>query len=503
MLRLLVAFTCLSLFVACSSNDPDDIPSSDQAPQEAAIIVKPTGCKQCHPVQMDPQHDFSCSTCHGGDESGNDRQTAHAGLISQPAHPTVMAETCGSCHPDQVSGVGQSLHFTLNNSVNLVRRAFGATEDVADLTSIPVHASPASALELADDMLRRRCLRCHVYTPGDDYPSTSRATGCASCHLEYSGTRMVSHAFLSTPDDQQCLQCHYGNRVGFDYHGRYEQDLNEEYRTPYITRDEYIRPYGVESHKLSTDIHQQRGMICIDCHQGTNLMNTDDQETLSCASCHDPDLLARNLPPQVFKDNGKYTLLSRASGQEHNLPLMSHPAHATYNRTVDCQVCHGQWAYNDRGTHLLRSDTDNYDDFLYLTVQGSSVVENFLDNNLDFDADEIDPVMADTITNEQRQGIWYRGFTTRRWEDPILGRDETGKIRVMRPILDLHLSWIDEDDEVRFDSVSATDHNKGLRPYTPHTTGPAGMFYQLRINTFLAGEKAAVDHIQESAADSK
>ncbi len=498
MLRLFITLSCLLLLMACSDTEQTGKQTSDQNPKQGSLGTKSTGCKQCHQVEIDPNHSFSCTTCHQGNISASDQAAAHVDLITQPGHPSVMARTCGSCHPDQVSGVSHSLHFTLNNSVNLVRQAYGATEKITDLTAIPVNEPPESVLDLADDMLRRRCLRCHLYTPGDDYPATSRATGCGSCHLQYSGGRMKSHIFQAIPANQQCLQCHYGNRVGFDYLGRYEQDLNNEYRTPYTTREEYIRPYGIEYHQLTADIHQQRGMICIDCHQGSGLMNTTTPKTPSCSSCHSSQLLTKHLPPQVAEVNGTFTLYSRGDGRGHIMPIMHNPAHTTYGQTVDCQVCHAQWAYNDRGTHLLRSDTDNYSDFLYLTVQGSSRVEQILDNNLDFEAEEIEPEMADTITNELRPGIWHRGFTTRRWEDPILGRDTTGKIRVMRPILDLHLSWITDEDEVLFDSVPATAPNNGLLPYTPHTTGPAGMFYKQRINSFLAREKASAASRKEN-----
>ena len=66
----------------------------------------------------------------------------------------------------------------------------------------------------------------------------------------------------------------------------------------------------------------------------------------------------------------------------------------------------------------------------------------------------------------------------------------------MRPVLDLHLSWIDEEHKVRFDAVAAQSDNKGVQPYTPHTTGPAGIFYRQRLQDFYQLEKTEKEGIK-------
>ena len=164
---------------------------------------------------------------------------------------------------------------------------------------------------------------------------------------------------------------------------------------------------------------------------------------------------------------------------------MRHPAHEKYGKEVSCQVCHAQWAFNDSATHLLRSTSDEYDFQERLTVQSSSWVEHVLEHNLYSAEDEIDPTMADGITGQVRPGIWYKGYTQRRWENIIIKRDLDGVIKVFRPILDLHLSAIDEDGEVLSDNLTGT--GRGLLPYTPHTTGPAGLFYYNRFLHLVEG----------------
>jgi len=218
-----------------------------------------------------------------------------------------------------------------------------------------------------------------------------------------------------------------------------------------------------------------------------------DVSVPGCASCHDENRLSVSLSHNISRNpDGSFTLHSVGSKQEHNVPLMRHPAHNKYRDLAACQVCHARWSFNDLQTSLLRSDLDEYDDFSRLTAQGSFEVEKLLLNNLDYDAEGMEPAMSDKISGKQFPGLWHKGYRMRRWEQVTIGRDDAGKLQVMRPILDLHLSWINEDEEVIFDSISATTKNNGMIPYIPHTTGKAGLFYEERIEQFLRSEKEAL-----------
>jgi len=484
----------LSLLFLCScSGEPEqsEETATDSSLTESTVLnISQKGCKSCHAMKLDQAHDIECILCHNGNNESEEKAAGHVGLIDQPAHPDNMLSTCGQCHMDLVLSNTHSSHFTLKNEVNHVRSAFGAKTPLDSLTEIPIVATPQTALELADDLLRRRCLRCHPYFSGDRYPGVVRGTGCASCHLERYEGKLVTHEFMKTPGDTQCLQCHYGNWVGYDYYGRYEHDMNDEYRTPYTTRYDYFRPFGVEFHQLTPDIHQQKGLICVDCHQGPELM-TNTAEQIQCADCHDKNKISRGIAQaniQYNTQDNSYALLSAGTGQLHPLPFMTDKAHDTYGEMVACQVCHAQWSFNDAGTNLMRSDVDEYDDFARLSVQGSFEVERIIKNNTDFDADELPHTMSDKINGEEHLGLWYKGYVTRRWEQVIIGKDDTGRLQVMRPLLDLSLSWIDEDETVRFDSIKSRAANDGLLPYVPHTTGKAGLFYKERIKELLNPE---------------
>ena len=318
------------------------------SPNSSAEQAAPptNGCLRCHTnIQLDANHLIACSRCHGGNAQATEQATAHQGLISKPSHPSFMQQTCGKCHFKLVQTAQHSLHFTLKNKVNTIRHHFGAAETLAQVLEIPEEEPPTTTLGLADDMLRRRCLRCHTYSAGDTYSGVTHGTGCASCHLPWKEGKMASHVFQK-PKDHQCLSCHYSNHVGWDYYGRYEHDFNWEYRTPYTmeTKSHYPdRPYGLEYHDLAPDIHQQAGLVCIDCHRQPGHEQTDLQ--LRCTTCHGWKAAEKPGLDNLQIIDGSLQLQGAEDGKKHTVPLLKHPAHQKYGQEVNCQVCHGQWSF--------------------------------------------------------------------------------------------------------------------------------------------------------------
>lgn len=479
-----ICLALLLLLCGCRNEQTAQQPPAS-APVEPQVSAAPAviGCTGCHAdILLDAAHQLACTSCHRGVDQEGDKERAHAGLIARPSHPEQMASACGGCHPQQVEAAAASLHFTLANKVNTIRRHFGAEKQLAAPTDIPAGETLATPLDLADDMLRRRCLRCHVYSQGDGYTGVRHATGCGACHLAFKDGRMQNHAFIR-PTDRQCLSCHYGNYTGSDYHGRSEHDYHWEYRTPYTSttpQNTLPRAYGVEWHDLAPDLHQQRGLVCVDCHRDSG---HDRGVAITCRTCHGwrPGQPAPALS-NLRVDQQRLLLASRTNGAQHVVPSLRHPAHERYGSKVACQVCHGQWSFNDAPTHLLLMKNPVDDAWDRLIVQGSSEVETLLAHNLYY-SDELPMRMADGLTGEPRPGVWFQGFGLRRWEQMIVGLDSDGVIKVFRPILDLRLSMTEEDGRALFDNITGRDG--GLLPYTPHTTGPAGLFYLDRFRHLL------------------
>ncbi|NNK94735.1 MAG: hypothetical protein HKP41_10330, partial [Desulfobacterales bacterium] len=153
--------------------------SSESDKQEFA------GCAGCHDVELDQNHQFTCVSCHLGNDEEYTVEIAHKDLITNPAHPANAEKSCGACHTRQLELVKPNNHYALSNHLNKVRRVFGAHGTVTDASAISSSPAPASALELVDDLLRRRCLRCHVYYQGDDFARVRHGLGCAACHLSF------------------------------------------------------------------------------------------------------------------------------------------------------------------------------------------------------------------------------------------------------------------------------------------------------------------------------
>lgn len=463
----------------CTNNEPSTAGNSGETVVAASSLLQPApGCRGCHSVSLDTNHDFPCEDCHRGDAKASDQKNAHKGLIAQSAHPNRMVRFCGRCHGHIVDQVARTLHFTVANEVNMVRKAFGSRETLASLTDIPQRGpSPATPLSLVDDLLRRRCLRCHVYSEGEAYPATIHGTGCAACHLAFAHGTLVDHTFLAKPADQQCLSCHYGNRVGADYYGRFDHDVNWDYRTPMFAGEEKREPYGLGYHQLVADVHQQAGMACIDCHGASELMA--GQEPFSCVSCHG-ESLEHTMPPLSIRDGRRELVL--ASGKMVVVPVMVDPAHERYGKKVGCQVCHGQWSFADYGTHLIRMDDPDYELWEGVTRQGSAEIETRLETALYLDGGDDEAMMADGITGKIMSGLWVQAYERRRWEDVNTCVDDQGILQVCRPLLDLHLSYTNADGENVFDGIIPEQGTKTMIPYTPHTTGKAGIFYQQRLS---------------------
>jgi len=485
-IRKLLLITTLSILTACGNdqrqgdnrgtNPPVPPPAKAALPANGKEFENQHGCRACHPFAEKVHAGLDCSGCHGGNPQASKQPEAHLGLVATPGDPAHLQKYCGPCHAEQTATIAASRHFTLTGEVNPVRRHFGATKDLATARDIPQTPRPDTALALADDLLRRRCLGCHVYSRGDDFAATRHGTGCAACHLEYRAGKLLSHRFLAAPGDEQCRTCHYGNRVGGDYYGDFEHDLKKDYRTPFLTDGAYPdRPYGLEQHGLQPDVHQRGGLICRDCHGG---LHQGNDTTISCAACH----LWRAGQPlpgaNLHADKGRLQIQLQANNHLLPVPPTRNPAHARFGKNVDCAVCHAQWGFNDREAHLLRSDVEDFQAWEDLLVQGNFEAETQLLNSL-YTSKEMAPAMTDTFTGQSRPGLWLQLFALRRWEEPLLGRDSRGQLRVMRPSLDLHLTWVDEAGKTVFDAV--TGKGSGLRPYTPHTIGKAGAFYRLRL----------------------
>jgi thiosulfate/3-mercaptopyruvate sulfurtransferase len=164
---------------------------------------------------------YGCITCHGGTGGADDLETAHKGLVREPA----SAEACGNCHADQVAAEPQSLHSNLAG-YDAVLAARGAPDNMAQL----------------EEMRGNHCDNCH--------------TTCGQCHVSrptnLGGGLVADHAFKKIPPmNLTCTGCH-GSRIENEYKGKNQ---------------------GVKA-----DVHWIKGgMPCFSCHSADEMHGATGQ----------------------------------------------------------------------------------------------------------------------------------------------------------------------------------------------------------------------------------
>lgn len=286
------------------------------------------GCLSCHQgiESPGPTHRFPCERCHGGNEKGDTPEKAHQGLVSNPSAFDQASKRCLPCHQGQLSRASRSLMATSAGEINQTRYLWGAQED-SDIRYLnrKIDAYPAlpkfsESGQLVDDLLRVRCLRCHLSTKGGSRYGEFRAEGCAACHMPYgadglsqSKDRTIStltdqirkdpgkqkrgypliHQFTRAIPTRQCLTCHNGHRVGMDYVGLAERDYETSYRFLSQDGDQPSLIYGFDPRRLLPDIHFEKGLTCIDCHYSREVMGDGkiyrhslEQVMIRCQDCH-------------------------------------------------------------------------------------------------------------------------------------------------------------------------------------------------------------------------
>ena len=286
---------------------------------------RPEGCLVCHRgvTGLGNAHRpeaVGCASCHGGDVLTLDKPRAHAGMEAIPGNMATAASRCGqgACHAPIVPRVERSVMATMSGIVRVDRMVFG--EEAPGDAHKPAHVSRLGR-SAADTHLRQLCALCHLgavkkaFGPNDE---GTRGGGCNACHLVYSPAALDAlrryerqkkggtpeaptvHPALSLDiGNGQCFACHSrSGRISTSYEGWHE--LHEppaqasDPAQPSPSRFRIIEGDRVFERVLP-DIHQQRGLDCIDCHTPAEVMgdgvahaSKSGQLRVACADCHAP-----------------------------------------------------------------------------------------------------------------------------------------------------------------------------------------------------------------------
>lgn len=215
-----------------------------------------------------------CRTCHKGNDAAQDKEEAHKGMTARPSD---NLETCGgTCHGKIAATYAKSLHYTTRGQREGVVKRFSKEE-----TSM-----------FDGKVFEQSCRSCHA--------------SCGDCHVKsppVSGIGLgliAGHRFVKKDEGRTCAFCH-GGRV----------------------YPEYTGDYGG-----STDVHYQKGMMCLDCHNRTELhgdgraykTKQEVRQRPRCTGCHDP-FSSDNVRTQV--------------------------AHGVHRDRLSCHACHAAGQYRD------------------------------------------------------------------------------------------------------------------------------------------------------------
>lgn len=305
------------------------------------VLGRPEGCLVCHgdTTGLGNSHrpeSIGCASCHAGDLFTLDKQRAHSRMIRVPGNLADAPRTCGQagCHTEIIPRVEHSIMTTFSGVISANRRAFGEPNPP---TATPPHVRDLR-ISAADIHLRQLCVSCHLGQEKLAWGSIvqeSRGGGCNACHLIYDevaakgltryeaaplGARgdipKVHPALSVNADNNHCFGCHSrSGRISTNYEGWHE--LHEPPPVAKLKHNGAIpAPFrqlddGRYFTRMTPDIHQERGLDCIDCHTATEVMgdgrtvaHKSEQVQLRCEDCHARSLAstpAASLDPESVK----------------------------------------------------------------------------------------------------------------------------------------------------------------------------------------------------------
>lgn len=377
-------------------------------------------CLTCHSkVQgFESSHSpekIGCSSCHLGNPKENSKEEAHKNMILIPGNFYDLDKTCGSpnCHPQMIPRMKNNIMNSMNGVVTVDKWVF-------DEAKLPTFKNSIHEIKFspAEKHLRNLCASCHlsnVKTELGPINELSRGGGCLACHLSYSENALKElryyknkltnyHPNISLQiNNMHCFGCHSrSGRISLSYDGWHETLLKpEEVKSKIGFR---ILDDGRVVQQIQKDIHSEKGMLCIDCHNSYEIMgdgnyylHKEEQLQIQCIDCHlldkpktikifefdyeskkisellklklnDKNFLTtqKNIPyVNAFFENGKSFLIKKEFKEkvEIKMPLFA-CTEGKAHKDLSCATCHNSWTPQCIGCHTEFNDNSTMFDLL-------------------------------------------------------------------------------------------------------------------------------------------
>jgi hypothetical protein len=400
---------------------------------------KPLACTDCH--GGDPRATAK-DRAHVAPRQPlpNDERTApsnHDLAYRRFVNPTdlrVVDRTCGGCHAQVCANVKKSLHATTaghlsdglyENGVVASRTQRFAIFPVRDEDGVVPprahRALPALPAPVLDDrgsigahftdLPRKACMHCHLWSRGLGVRGRLgqdgwyRSEGCAACHVLYaedglskSGDPTVDrleaghplrHEMTSKIPTETCTRCHaLDANIGMSFRGlaQLPPGVPGGPDVPGTTKRLSQGQYFLADPAICPpDVHHERGMHCIDCHDAEDAMGDgnlwgemEHAVGVSCATCHGTfgaratfetgrGTKLRHLRWEggVAVLRGKLDGKDRVAKQAADVVTPGHPHHNPRARAamteaharLECYACHSAWSVNFFGFHFDRNES--------------------------------------------------------------------------------------------------------------------------------------------------
>lgn len=470
----------------------------------AALAAQPdAGCRKCHEGMASPMPPAgkgpkaSCIACHAGQGQAQDIKAGHRGLVANPSALDQAQATCGRCHQGRVAQVRLSPMATAAPLINQTRYLWGAGSSAK--LRYGVHAEPGFLAAIpepetsgqpVDDLLRRRCLRCHLWTKGADLKGARRSAGCAACHRPYDaqGSTPKKHNLTRKVGVDQCLTCHGGCGAGAEYVGRISRDEHHTARFLAEDREQPDLWQGRTWRPMQPDLHFKAGMACIDCHPAAEIMGDSKLRPagllhvgLRCTTCHgqigrppsgSQARTTRNQPLAHVKPNpaGQWQLTTKLGGRVLDIPMPSKGpiAHiAPGHERLACHACHSATNPTVWGRQALLETSQRFRQWQPIAAQGDPQLLGLMRDKPQR------PVSQDWLTGRTKPGVWVLATFFRRFEWRIYGRGPDGRVMPLAPRFGWVLTPPGDGQPARLLSTGDKRPSLGVSPWHAHTTGKA------------------------------
>jgi hypothetical protein len=380
-------------------------------------------CVSCHQdLELASAAHENCVDCHRGDPKAKDKEISHGSMLGpkNPSAPEFWEQTCGKCHPYQLARVRASLMHTNTGMIKNIQKTwegedgerYGTREEkVFSAKGLALELKGVARLDnLSGELYRKFCSQCHIGIDANRKYTASHSSGCAACHFPYNDTATyqgndltvkdkwpysADHRLQPLPGNDVCLRCHNrSGRMALSYQG-----LNDGNNSMVPTRNGFPGPKMISGGRNVThivaDVHFSKGMDCIDCHTGRDIMgdgyayeNMYLQTEIRCEDCHGSgthgpgfqEITRENDPAvresksyslkmrpgmkmvttgkgrkyaNVFYESGDVYLLGKRSGKLHKSPVITGtPEHTVVgHERMECYACHSRAVPQCYGCH--------------------------------------------------------------------------------------------------------------------------------------------------------